>query len=397
MSAVVAMGALAGMLAGVAVDAEVGASSEARVRSLSESNTAAPVERQTKASVVLVPSLTGILDVANLRATVAYAPRVWESDVFGASPILANHVLLGTLATRHEAAWRAEATVSATRGTVDPFSDPLRAAQLNATNAQATTTSTVSYEELVAGGQCQIPVGDRTTVFGSAGWEVTRPLLVSDRSSVPLQRSATVGLAVSHLVTERDTLRLDATGRRVYTLPLEGPRTADILSGGLNWRRVLAARYQAWLGAGATVARSGNPDNPNGWDRLPRAELGFAVGSEGEAVTGDAVARISTFVDRFTSEVKPMGEGTAGVRWQVGESLVHSTSVFVGFRLDGATQLGGGDTRLVWSLTPLLNVEGGLLVRAQRERDQTRPSFNEETLFVVVAYNSQRLLRTALP
>lgn len=392
MSLVGVIGVLAGLLSGIAVDAQVGASSELRVRSLTETG----AERQTKASAVAIPSATGILDFAGLRATAAYAPRLWKDDLVGDLEILANHVVVATLATRSDAPWRAEATASGTRGTVDPFSDPLRMSS-GSQPTQYTSIHPVSYEELLTAARCELPTGERTILYGSAAWEVIRPLEGADRAIVPEQARASASAAIARLVTELDTLRLDVSGRRVTTLAAEGVRTADVVAGGLNWRRILSLRHQAWVGAGATLARSGDRADPGSWRRLPNGEVGWALGSEGGMLAGHLVARVTTFVDRFNSDVEEMAEGSATLTWRFHESLLVSSGGSVGHRLDGETTLSGADLRLAWSISPVLILEGGLFVRSQRDRSPARPNFTEQTMLVVLAYNSQRLLRTALP
>jgi hypothetical protein len=380
---------------GARADVELGVRSEGRTSVLAP----ADLPTETRTAVTAEPHARTVIDASWLRLRTGYSARLWTSDVEAQRSPLVNHTLDARVETRHDRAWRAEATGSATRGSTDPLAELSRT---TAVPAQLPATAPLRYEELRTGARGDVALDLRTTIAAGGAWFASRGADDEARALLPSQRSVALDASVAHRVTERDTLRVAATAGRTLTSAPEGTRTGTVSTAAATWRRRLTPRLDGWVGAGAALTREdepaapGEPPAPPRTDLLPVAEAGLARGGEDVRVTVELAARIAPFVDRFTGEVRTMADARCGLRWQATERLSVSGSASGGARTDGQTVLAAADLRFGWAVRPRLGLEAGVLARRQRERRPDVPSFFEGGVVVAVTYDTGPLFRPDL-
>lgn len=392
MGCAIALPLVAALVQAASLDAELGLRAEGRSTTLDASG----LPRATRASMFAIPSVTGLADAWRLRLAATYAPRFWTGDVESHVSPLVNHAVDARLGTHHDATWRAEAAASGIRGMIDPLADPWHAAAAAAGPLQVATTGQLRYEELRTGLLVEAALGLRTTISATAGWQVSRAMEPEARSLLPSQRRASLDAALTRLATERDTLRLEASGRQTVTDATGGQTTTTLSSALASWRRRLSPNVEGWLGGGATLAVSDELEEATAYDVLPRGEAGVA--RAGDVALGvEIAAHLTTFVDRFTGDVSPMADVMCALRWNAGERIAVAVTTSGGARTDLDTALAVADARMVWTLRERLALEVGVNGRWQHERRPEIPSFVESTAFVGVGYTTERLFGTSAP
>lgn len=383
------------LLALASLDLELGVRAEGRSTTVSSSG----IPDDTRASYSTVPRATLRAEASALRLTAAYAPRFWESDVAAQTSPLVEHTLSARVETNAERAWRAEATATASRGTTDPLAEPWQAAAVAAGRQQVATTRPLGYESLRTGAAADVRLGPRSTANAAVAWDVTRSTEPEDRVFLPLQRTLTADGGLTRLASERDTVRLLARQLQVWTdAPGGTARTATSTASG-SWRRRMTIHLDAWAGAGATYATfdsDASDAEPSTADLLPNAEVGIARTGEGLVVTGDATARLTTFVDGFTGEVRPLAEAIGAVQWRPVPRVTLGSSAVGGASTDGETTLARAALHATWSPRDRVSVDLGVSGRLQRERRPELPSFDEGGSFASLAWTLRERLTLQL-
>lgn len=385
MGLAVAPALVAALLRTASLDVDLGLRAESRSSALSQSDRG----RVSRTSVSAIPSAAAVGRAGPLLLETRYAPRLWTSDVAEETSPLVSHTLEARLARYGEGTWRAQVAASGFSGETDPLADPWRVAASDAP-WQLATAEPLRYEELRTAARAEVMLDPRTTVAAGGAFQVSRASEAGFRDLLPTQRGGSVNVALTRLVTERDTLRVDATGRRALT-DLPAGRTRIGASGATaTWRRRASPRTEVWLSAGASLLV---PDPRSGARRevVPAGEAGLARSGEGSDASLELRARATTYVDRFTGDAASFAEGVCTLRWALGPRLLLSVSASGGGRTDGDAILAGGDTRLAWTLRDHLAIEVGASGRLQEERRAGLPSVRQGAVVVALAWAIQPL------
>lgn len=360
---------------------------EIRTESRSTSLSGSGVPAITRESAVVEPHVAGRIDDEGLRATVAYQPRLWTSDVSGSPSPLIDHTVVAGVETRGERTWRAGATATATRGKMDPLSDILATVTaMSPAAGQLASTSPIAYESLRAGGEGQLQLSPRTTVGASGTFAFSQGADAAARGVLPPQRVGGGGFSASHLLTVVDTLRLGADATASVTSAPGGDMTSAFATASASWRRRLSPTLDGLVGAGGAVTSERATGAPALVSVLPYAQLGLVRLPQEDRVGIDVAARLGPTVDRFTGEIASTAEGSVGLRWQVARAVVVSTTASAGARIDGETTLGSWDGRTTWTIHDRLALDVGVIGRWQRDRRPGIPSFLESAALVGLSY-----------
>ena len=356
----------------------------AEARSTTVSVTGAP--SITAGSALVQPRLAGHLDGETLRAALSYQPRFWTSDVTGSSPSpLFDQTVAAGLQARREGIWRAAATATGQRGKTDPLADLVAIAATPAAG-QLASTAPLGYEALHVLGEGELVLDPRTTVAVSGTWAISQGTDAAARALVPQQRAEGGTLSASRLLTERDTLRVATDASRSVIAAPGGDFTATFGTALASWRRRLSPTLDGWAGAGGSLTSQGGAGAPTAVTIDPVAQLGVARAPDDRGIALEASARLGPEVDRFTGEVRPTLEGSAGLRWPLAGRIALAATVSGGARTDGETVLGSWDGRAIWTLRDRLALELGLVGRWQRDRRPGIPSFVEVGAIVGFTY-----------
>lgn len=355
----------------------------AEARSTTVSATGAP--SITAGSTILQPRLAGRLEGETLGAGVSYQPRFWTSDVTGSPSPLFDQTVAAGLHAHREGVWRTAATATGQRGKTDPLADLLAIATTPA-SGQLASTAPLGYEALNARGEGELTLDPRTTVAVSGTWAFSQGTDAAARALLPQQRMAGGTLSASRLLTERDTLRLAADASRSVIAAPGGDFIGTFGTALAAWRRRLSPTLDGWAGAGGSLTSQGGAGAPPAVSVDPVAQLGVARAPDDRGIALEASARLGPEVDRFTGQIRPTLEGSAGLRWPLARRIALAATVSGGARTDGETVLGSWDGRAVWTLRDRLALELGLLGRWQRDRRPGIPSFVEVGAIVGFTY-----------
>jgi hypothetical protein len=380
-----------------ALDADVGARLDTRSTTLDTSN--AP--RTTRNAVAAVPTASVVVDTWELRLTGTYAPRFWTSDVetTGRS-LLVDQAGEARVATHHDRPWRLEALAGGVWGRTDPLSSPTIPTTATAPG-QVPTTRSLAYEELYGRAFGEVPLGPRTLVGAGASGRLSRAT-GTDADLLPLQRSVAGDASFARLLTERDTLRLIASGSWTATDRTGFPRTLATTATGLaTWRRRFVPNLDGWLGGGATLVHSDQLVPGRQAQVEPAGELGVVWARDAPSTTAvgerlsttlDALVRLTTFVDRYTGAVNQFVDGRLGAGWRATDTFGFAVSTTEGVRTNGDTVLARADARAMWLLRDGLQLDVGVTGVWQHERRPDRPSFVEAGVFTALSYRRNRIL-----
>lgn len=378
---------VATLLRAASLDVDLGLRAESRASALEHSE----LGGVSRASLSAVPRADVVAQAGGLLLETRYAPRLWTSDVKAQASPLVSHTVEARLATVEERTWRAQAMASGFVGKTDPLADPWRVAAGSDARWQLATTEPLRYEELRTAARAEVALDLRTTVAGGAAFQVSRPSDPDVRHLLPPQRGGSVEASLTRLATERDTLRLEASGRRTLTGVPAGEIRITSSSAAGSWRRRASPYTQVWLAAGATFVFPDRSRPDASLEVVPVGEVGLARGGEGLDASLELAARATTYVDRFTGEVNPFAEGVCTVRWRVTPQVSLSLSASGGASTDGETVLTGGDARVLWTLREHLALELGASGRLQDERRPGLPSVREGALVLALVYTIQPL------
>jgi hypothetical protein len=390
------------LIACLAAGASVQGDVSARAETLS--TTIAPRGRpsDTRVSLSVAPRARVELEALPMRLSTAYAPRFWTNDAEERRSLLVNHVLEGRLDTRHDAPWRAELAAVGTRGWVDPVADVLTAGSAAGPGGaapppgggQVPSSEPFEYEALHAGALADVPFGPRTTVVGTARWEISRAVAPADRAIFPVQRNVTMTAVLTRLLAERDELLLTATATQSWTEAIAGTTRSGTSTALATWRRRTSPTVQAWAGAGATFAHFGTLVDPGAIEVLAAANAGVVRAGTELASILRLSGELTTLVDRYTGEVNPTVTVTGALGWRATERVTVETELSGASRTDGVTSLARATARVVWMTRQRAEIAAGIGGRAQHEERPQLPSFLEGIAFVSVAYVPERLFRS---
>jgi hypothetical protein len=379
-----ALGVLAITLGASGLDAELGLRAESRATTLAPTGT----PTLTRESFSVWPRAALVLDVPGARATAEYAPRLWTSDVGRSPDPLVDQNVAARLESRVTGPWRAEASAAATRGRTDPLADLSTLAAAAATGQQVSTTP-IPYQSLRTVGRGEVQLDPRNTVAAGGSFAVSGGTTPAARALYPTQRTETADLSLTHLATERTTLRVRADGGWTVTSGSGGDVTGGYatLSGSCGWRAT--PRLTGWVGAGASFGYDDGPTTAATRRVRPAGQLGLIRDAAGGPVALDLTLRLAPAVDRFSGAVRTLADGTGTLRWQVSPSVAVTTSASAGVFTDGDTMLAGLDVRSAWQLRPRVALTAGVLGRWQREQRPAFPSFREAGVIAGMEYRPE--------
>jgi hypothetical protein len=372
------------------VDAEVGLRAESRTNTLAP--TGLPADTRNGWLVAARSRLA--LEVAALRLSVSYAPRIWTSDVARRPSPVASQEATARLETYHSAPWTADAEVSATRGRTDPLADPWQSLQA-AQTPQAITLSAIPFEGLRAGAGAAVPFDVRTTASARGTWWKSGGADAEARVLLPTQEGVAADLSVRHLVSVLDTLEARASGTGSTTALATGDGRSGWASLAASWRRRLTPTLDGWVGAGATSSIQDAPATPVRRSTFPVGELGVA--HRGPRTSLEVRAGVEPYADRFTAEVGPLVIASCSARFQRSATLSFSARATAGARTGGDTRLATAELTGRLLLRERVALELGLVGRWQHERVPdpapavSAPSFKQGAAIVSLAWDSGSL------
>lgn len=365
-----------------AADLEVGLRTEGRTGEVSTRYGAA-----SRTAVATVPLAALLVDGGATRWVLAYRPRIWSSDVERRPDPLVTHSAEARLEARAGERWRLRLGANGLQGESDPFQDPFQAAGPAGASLIAASTPIV-YRVLGASAHADVEVSPRTNAGAGASWGDSRGLDATARAVLPVQHAASGDAYATYRLTERDTLRLSASGVRTWTAGPTGEVAGVAASASGGWRRRLSPIVDGWASAGAGFAWTDAPGGPPTRDVLPVAEAGIAVAGDPWRVRAEVSVRMTTYADRISGDQVPAAEGRGTLTWSATDRTTVTASVEERRRTDGQSSLGMTDLWLRWLARRSLTLELGVLGRWQREVRPELPSFSGVAVVGAVTYGA---------
>lgn len=359
--------------------------------------------RRTQAFVAPLATFTGA--TSGILFAGSYAPRLWSSDLKERRSPLVSHA--GDLRIDYrdtDRAWVLWVAGAGIRSQTDPLADPWQAAA-PAAGTQVATARSLGYQDYRATVGSQLSLSSRTAFEAGAQYYRSQVLNASDGALLPPQQTLSLELALRHLVTERDTLRVNSRSMQVHTTVQEeiapsagapgrvvaGPSVNSELSSTMaTWIRTLAPTRTGWLGAGATLTRTVGGADPDPLSFQPAAEAGIRDASETQPVDYSVITRLWTFVDRFEGRLRPMTSASANLGWRPSSRFTLRATASAGVRLDGATRLASADARVMRVLAEGLTLETGIGGSLQEDTRPTLPSYTQGSAFAGLAYRPRQ-------
>lgn len=317
----------------------------------------AGVRAETRAEQVRPPigenTTTGVLEIEprvgltgsspELLAELVYAPRFTHVGGDGPDSNTWLQQAWAAVRWRPTTAWKLQANLTATAGTMDLFriaTAPSQPGEAPPVGQAAPVASALDYRRY------QLELSSEGRI--ARGFELLGGLAVmregganaAEREILPLQQAALVRGVLSWRMSARNTLAgaLSASGTRYYDVAVAsaGPGEPQHQSWSnwlgraeVVWRYRLASRTEAWAGAGLTHTNSEEPGTVNP-GLQPMGELGLSheSGAGWPRLSGGALAAVWPLEDRLTgsvaqrAEVRAWGTWSVSKRWNVGASAL---------------------------------------------------------------------------